>query len=73
MTTRENAESIVQSLDDMACDGDVLEVMVFVRDASGQLRFAYAAADMQRFIDDARAVLADVESDPVPSPRRLLN
>ena len=70
MNTRDNAESIVQDLHDMACDGDVAEVMVFVRDASGRLLCAYASDDMQRFIDDARSVLADVEADP--NPRRTL-
>lgn len=66
MNTRDNAESIVQDLHDMASDGDVAEVMVFVRDASGRLLCAYASDDMQAFIDDARAVLADVEADHGP-------
>lgn len=70
MTTRDNAESIVQDLHDMACDGDVAEVMVFVRDASGRLLCAYASDDMQTFIDDARSVLADAEANP--SQRRTL-
>lgn len=70
MNTRDNAESIVQDLHDMACDGDVAEVMVFVRDASGRLLCAYASDDMQRFIDDVRSALADAEANP--SPRRTL-
>ncbi|WP_281915920.1 hypothetical protein [Caldimonas thermodepolymerans] len=70
MNTRDNAESIVQDLHDMACDGDVAEVMVFVRDASGRLLCAYASDDMQRFIDDVRAALADAEANP--SQRRTL-
>lgn len=70
MSTRDNAESIVQDLHDMACDGDVAEVMVFVRDASGRLLCAYASDDMQRFIDDVRAALADAEANP--SQRRTL-
>jgi len=44
--------------------------MVFVRDASGRLLCAYASDDMQRFIDDVRAALADAEANP--SPRRTL-
>lgn len=70
MNTRVNSESIVQALHDMACEGDVTEVMVFVRDASGRLLCAYASEDMQTFIDDARAVLADAEANP--SLRRTL-
>ena len=71
MNTRDNAESIVQDLHDMASDGDVAEVMVFVRDASGRLLCAYASDDMQAFIDDARSLLADVEADPGPTRRTL--
>lgn len=70
MNTRDNSESIVQDLHDMACDGDIAEVMVFARDASGRLLCAYASEDMQTFIDDARSVLADAEANP--SPRRTL-
>lgn len=70
MSTRDNAESIVQDLHDMACEGDITEVMVFARDASGRLLCAYASDDMQRFIDDVRAALADAEANP--SPRRTL-
>lgn len=71
MSTRVNSESIVQDLHDMACEGDITEVMVFARDASGRLLCAYASDDMQRFIDDARAVLADAEADPSPTRRTL--
>jgi len=70
MSTRDNAESIVQDLHDMACEGDITEVMVFARDASGRLLCAYASDDMQRFIDDVRASLADAEANP--SQRRTL-
>lgn len=73
MTTRENAESIVQSLDDMACEGDVLEVMVFVRDASGRLQCAYASDDMQQFVDDAQAVLSQIDTEIDAKQRRWLN
>lgn len=73
MTTRENAESIVQSLDDMACDGDVAEVMVFVRDASGRLQCAYAADDMRQFVDDAQAALAQIDTETDAQQKRWLH
>lgn len=74
MTTRERAEAIVQDLEDKACEGDVLEVMVFVRDASGRMQCAFATADTQQFIDDVHAATADIDTEAgAPRTRRWLN
>lgn len=72
MKTREQAEALVQDLYDRACEGDVTEVLILARDAGGRMLCAYASSDMGAFVDDARNVLADVES-AFDAPARSLN
>ncbi|NLA68302.1 MAG: hypothetical protein GX856_08700 [Gammaproteobacteria bacterium] len=74
MNTRERAEALIEDLHDLACAGDVTEVMILARNAEGSLLAAYASDDMARFVDDARALLADVEAEmDGPACSRALN
>lgn len=69
MNTRDKSESIVQELHDMACDGDVCELLVLCRGNDGRLLCAYASDDMTTLVDEARAALAEAEIETTGSRR----
>lgn len=66
MTTREQAESLVQELYDQACDGNVAEVLILSRAADGTLMCAFASDDLLGMVDAARDALADIENQIEP-------
>lgn len=70
MNTLEAVETIVSSLHDAACEGEVAEVLVLLRDTSGQWRLAYASDDVAGMIDATQEALAGI--DGAHSTRRVL-
>lgn len=70
MNTPEATETIVTALHDAACEGDVSEVLVLYRDASGEWKLGYASDDVGGLIDAAQEAIAGLESRT--PPRRVL-
>ena len=61
MNTPEAVESIISALHDAACDGDVAEVLVLLRDHAGQWQLGYASDDVAGLVDAAQEALAGID------------
>lgn len=71
MNTDERVDDIVETLHDIACGGDVAEVLVIYRDRAGDWHSSLATDDLIGLIDEARLALAELERGGRPTGRQL--